>query len=495
MAKTDSATNSHSADLERGESFLDPRVAPLTDRILNNLPEEEDRNATRPSIWRVPLHLRKADQEAYEPKLVSIGPLHRGKSDLLPMEKVKRAYLRKLLNRSKENRLERYVQRILKCLPKARVQYSENLELLSDEDFAEMLVIDGCFIIEYFARRFFHSNDKVTSYLSRVRWSFSHINRDLLLLENQIPFFVLKILFGESVIPVCKNDRPLNLMLLATRFLDLDLPGDQYPEEGDVFHLLHLQHLCMNPKLVHERHGTYSSCIRRAMFPANLLLSAVSVVFFGLMYLIFFRRLPPIFGTEKLPRNQKMTPCATELVEAGVKFKKKVFREYEKACQLKVSFRDGKLEIPFLSVTDDTSAELRNLIALEQCCSHIKFTHFTSYCVFMDNIINTSDDVAVLKSCGILESMLGNDGEVAQLFNTLCEEVNLDTDNRYNKSLFEEVRKFCQFAHHQWRAKLVNTGFKNPWTLFSLVGSILLIALTATQTYFAVYTAFHPQKK
>ena len=176
----------------------------------------------------------------------------------------------------------------MKCLPKARVQYLE-------------MVIDGCFIIEYFARRFFHNNDKVTSYLSRVRWSFSHINRDLLLLENQIPFFVLKILFEESVIPVCKNDRPLNLMLLATRFLDLDLPGDQYPEEGDVFHLLHLQHLCMNPKLVHERHGTYSSCIRRAMFPANLLLSAVSVVFFGLMYLIFFRRLPPVQKSRGVP--------------------------------------------------------------------------------------------------------------------------------------------------------------------------------------------------
>ena len=490
MARTDSATNSHLVDLEMGESSADHRVAPLTDRILKNLPEQIDMEFPTPSIWRVQPHLRKADQEAYEPKLVSIGPLHHGKSDLLPMEKVKRAYLRKLLNRDKENRVERYVQKILNRLPDARVEYSENLELLTDEDFAEMLVIDGCFIIEYFARYVFHTNRKVP-YLARVRWGFSQLNRDLLLLENQIPFFILKALFEATVIPVTMKDRPLNLMMLACRFLDLDLPNHKYPKEDEVFHLLHLKHLCMDPNRVDERPGTDSPCKDLAMFPVRLLMSMVYIVFFGLMYLIFFRHWPPICGADKKWGNQKMIPCATELVEAGVEFKKRTFRQYEKACQLKVSFRDGKLKIPFLSVTDATSAQLRNLIALEQNCSHIESAHFTSYCVFMDNIINTCNDVAVLRSCGILESMLGNDAEVAKLFNTLCKEVNLETENHYNKILFEKVRKFCEFAHHQWRAKLINTGFKNPWTLFSLFGGILLIALTATQT---IYAAFPKQK-
>lgn len=127
---------------------LDPLVA----RIDQKLQEPIGGDGTGPSIWRVHPDMRKADEEAYEPKLVSIGPLHRGKARLLPMEQVKLAYLRSLRCRHNKNRLERYVAVIRKCLPRAKAQYSENIEL-SDDEFVEMLVVDGCFVIEYLARR------------------------------------------------------------------------------------------------------------------------------------------------------------------------------------------------------------------------------------------------------------------------------------------------------------------------------------------------------
>jgi hypothetical protein len=41
------------------------------------------------SIPAVPDDLRKSNESAYMPKLVSIGPRYKGKKELLPMEEIK----------------------------------------------------------------------------------------------------------------------------------------------------------------------------------------------------------------------------------------------------------------------------------------------------------------------------------------------------------------------------------------------------------------------
>ncbi|MQM00002.1 hypothetical protein Taro_032733 [Colocasia esculenta] len=130
----------------------------------------------------------------------------------------------------------------------ARAQYAEAIGL-SEDGLVEMLVLDGCFIIEYFVKRVFRQTAEMTP-LSGVRWGFSHLRRDLMLLENQIPFFVLVKLFSNSKIPffgTCQE--PLTLMEIALRFLDIKLPMVEHPNPKAV---LHLYHLCLNPQLVKE---------------------------------------------------------------------------------------------------------------------------------------------------------------------------------------------------------------------------------------------------
>ncbi|MQL99755.1 hypothetical protein Taro_032480 [Colocasia esculenta] len=106
-----------------------------------------------------------------------------------------------------------------------------------------------------------------------------------------------------------------------------------------------------------------------------------------------------------------MINCATELVDAGVHFKKKDVDKSEVInCFLKVSFAGGLLEIPFLKVESSTSSKLRNLIALEQCCPQVR-SYFTSYAILMDNIINTEGDVAILLGSNIIEGGRSNAGE------------------------------------------------------------------------------------
>ncbi|MQL99745.1 hypothetical protein Taro_032479, partial [Colocasia esculenta] len=109
-----------------------------------------------------------------------------------------------------------------------RAQYAEAIAL-SEDGLVEMLVLDRCFIIEYFVKRVFRQTAK-TAPLSVVRWGFSHLRRDLMILENQIPFFVLVKLFCNSKIPFFgTRQEPLTLMEIPLRFLNIKLPMAEHP--------------------------------------------------------------------------------------------------------------------------------------------------------------------------------------------------------------------------------------------------------------------------
>ncbi|KAK2661500.1 hypothetical protein Ddye_000074 [Dipteronia dyeriana] len=83
-------------------------------------------------------------------------------------------------------------------------------------------------------------------------------------------------------------------------------------------------------------------------------------------------------------------PCATNLVEAGIKLKK---GDYNNGLYIK--FKDGVLEIPPMIVDDMTEAFFRNIICFEQCWPGCT-AKFTSYAIILDNLINTTKDIDIL---------------------------------------------------------------------------------------------------
>ncbi|MQL88398.1 hypothetical protein Taro_020957 [Colocasia esculenta] len=176
-----------------------------------------------------------------------------------------------------------------------------------------------------------------------------------------------------------------------------------------------------------------------------------------------------------------MIPCATELRQAGVKFRQKDGVD----SYLKVSFSEGTMEIPRLSVEDATSRWLRNFIALEQCYPEVG-SYFTSYGILMDNIINTESDVTILRTHRIIETKLGSDKEVAKMFNTLCKGTHLKYQDHYNARLFKDMTEYSEVARHRWRASLERTHLRSPWAIISILAGFLLLALTLTQTVFTI---------
>lgn len=146
-------------------------------------------------IYRIPKRLRKWNNEAYTPHIVSIGPLHHGSTDLQAMEEHKLRYLKDFLLYTKVS-LEDYVKLLREREARIRNSYEETIKLGSDK-FLEMILVDAAFVIEVLFK--FHYNlindsDRIFS----KPWLISDIWYDILLLENQLPFFILEDFFVKA---------------------------------------------------------------------------------------------------------------------------------------------------------------------------------------------------------------------------------------------------------------------------------------------------------
>nr|GEV99019.1 uncharacterized protein [Tanacetum cinerariifolium] len=86
--------------------------------------------------------------------------------------------------------------KVLEVVEDARNCYIDgSTHVYNDEEFTRMMLRDGCFIL-FFIECIARANNKVflnSEYLGAL--GFANVSRDILLLENQIPFVVLEVLF------------------------------------------------------------------------------------------------------------------------------------------------------------------------------------------------------------------------------------------------------------------------------------------------------------
>ncbi|GAB2279630.1 hypothetical protein Dimus_014274 [Dionaea muscipula] len=148
----------------------------------------------RSIINKVPRNLKNgADQKNYIPQVVSLGPYHHGKSSvLLEMEQHKWRALDHILKRHDQD-INIYLNAMKELEEEARTCYERPVSY-SSEEFVQMMVLDGCFMLELFrgATEGFKAlgyaeNDPLFSLNSTI---FS-IRTDMIMLENQIPLFIL----------------------------------------------------------------------------------------------------------------------------------------------------------------------------------------------------------------------------------------------------------------------------------------------------------------
>ncbi|CAA7407616.1 unnamed protein product [Spirodela intermedia] len=422
--------------------------------IIGNLEQARKVESSRPwakiSIYRVPISLRGSEDEChYTPMTVSIGPFHRGaKQQLRAMELHKWRALQMVLRRSGHH-AGLYFDAARALERRARACYEGGGAPLSAEQFAEAMVLDGLFMLELFrgvaaAGGFealgYSPHDPVFAMNATMRAA----QRDMLLLENQIPMFVLDRLLGLQLGEPAQRGMAA---LLAARFFSLLSPTGG--GSGDI---------AFDP-LPHR----------------------------GLHCLDFLRRslLRTGGGASGDGRKQQMVPCVTELKKAGVSVRRRKGRFWD------IRFSNGVLQIPRLLVHDCTRSLFLNLIAFEQCHLQEARGHITAYVVFMDNLINSGEDVGFLHQRGVLEHSLGSDEEVAGLVNRLCRGVTVD--GGYLAALSAELNRHCGRRWNVWRATLWHHYFSSPWAIISFVAAVLLLILTFLQTFYGVYSYYRGQ--
>ncbi|XP_068640080.1 UPF0481 protein At3g47200-like [Aristolochia californica] len=440
-----------------------------------------------PTIVRVPHIIRRTNEEAYEPEILSIGPYHRENKRLLAMEKKKWKYLRDFCSRNEGLTLDEILNSVQELKKSARRCYSEDIPIGEDE-FGEMLVLDGCFILELFLKsqeRKSHVEEKKLYetdliFASSSEWILRCVARDLLLAENQLPFFVLLQLFNSFA----KTISSVSLVSLSVNFFktpyytiskaESSIHRDKdkksfHPEESSHLHLLHLVH---SHFMVTSDQG--NDPVRNFDSSRSLLPLVKQKHPFDDHRSHRLRPLPTV-------------PSAKRLQDAGIKFKRRKGGNF-----LDIKFENGVMEISHVLVDNYTNTFLRNLIAFEQANPALGKC-FTFYAAFMDFIVNTAEDVEILHQSGIIDHGLGSEKNIALMFNMMSKGLIVESDakDKYQK-LTRDIMKYYKTPWNMWRAKLNRDYFGNPWAIVSLAAGILAICLAITNTFFGIYRYYHP---
>uniref|UniRef100_A0ACD5X7Z4 Uncharacterized protein n=1 Tax=Avena sativa TaxID=4498 RepID=A0ACD5X7Z4_AVESA len=401
------------------------------------------------SIYRVPACIKDLNRKAYQPQVVSLGPLHHGEPHLLPMDLHKRRSLLHLLRRARKPLLE-FLAAVAGVAEQLEGAY-QGLQLVDDdchrgkettsrERFLELMVTDGCFLLEVMRTASglevndYAPNDPVFS-THGLLYTVPYIRRDMIIIENQLPLLVLDKLMAVET-GNHGNEDLINRMVL--RFLS---PAAWPLATG----------------------------VGLALHPLDILRRSI---LYGPT-----QTAPPAPPHHSAPDD--IIRSAEELYEAGIRFKRS-----QTSSLLDISFRRGVLRLPAIVVDDTTEYMLLNLMAFERLHAGAG-NEVTAYVFFMDNMIDTAADVALLTCRRIVHNTVGSDKAVAKLFSGLSRDVVLEPHSALD-DVHRQVNAYCRKRWNRWRANLVHTYFRSPWSFLSLAAAIFLLGMTIMQTIYTV---------
>ncbi|XP_049392333.1 putative UPF0481 protein At3g02645 [Solanum stenotomum] len=427
-------------------------VNQIFDKMFEDLDKSSFKSCT---IFKVNVRLRESNPDAYTPKMVSIGPYHRKNAQLRPMEKYKLLYLRRFLKRSEEFDVKYWIS-MLEYMKEEALMCYDDIEYLDTDDnheFCKMLLLDGCFVVEFIRECFNkYAEDGEDRIINFVDYKYNQILRDLLLLENQLPFFILDRLHSLTA----KDDEPLE-KLAITLFSQVVNLG--YMSEYGILCLMNL-----------SIYGFERRDMKHLLQVVHLVSCPIN-----------FKK----SSNNNDTKWNKVMPNATELSEAGVRFTKVNYTSL-----FYREFANGLMTIPSLDVVDGTETLLRNFIAYEQQSIDLQYLYFSDYAIFMDQLIDTDKDVSLLRRKGIIANWIGEDKEVASLFNKMGNGVTVYS-NFYYKEVFTKAVKHCdEKPWNRMKASLKHNYFSSPWVGASTMTVIILLILTTIQTILAIISAF-----
>lgn len=417
-------------EIEKLYSDLDLEAGEEEHRTVKNLNDEN-------CIYKVPDALRKLNEAIYTPQEVSIGPIHHYKKSLQPMTKEKKRYLKEFCNRVVGERVQRvkFLEKIRNTIKedeeKIRRSYEDGAHKVAENDqFVKMVLFDAVFILEYLLRNEDSKKYGDDSLLRRNGLRF-RIRQDFLLLENQLPFFILEKLYDHLL-----EDGEGNYTSfrdLAYEYLNRYNASAYKPSDKEILHFTDLV---------------------RSSLSANH---------------------PEMRSDEPIGKFYS----ATKLHGAAINFK-----ELRDECLLGVRFSStkGELRIPRLRIDHHTELLFRNLIALERC--HYKGEEYICHYVkLLDTLVAKTKDVDLL----IKNKIIKTDRDGASVKN-LIDKLSAETSEEYSiyYSLYKQLDQHYQNSWLKNSAYFREVYFGNLWRSTATVSAAVLLLFTFVQTICAV---------
>ncbi|OMO52290.1 hypothetical protein CCACVL1_29272 [Corchorus capsularis] len=346
----------------------------------------------------------------FTPRIVSIGPNYYKKRGLEDMEAQKFKYL----NRIQNNIRQRLLEAMRRLERETRNCYLKSFNRINSDDFVNMMLADGCFIIQLFRlnQQIRQGQQVINDPIFGNQWIISNLRLDLLMLENQLPFFVLQEIFSLTANLNSTQGGNTTLNQLALQFFESVWPSEDGENpisssniQGNTqLHLLALFHSSFINININEEPALDKSLSRR------------------------YSALPMkgwVYNAERLR-------------QAGLRL-----LEENSGNLLNIGLQRSRLRIPTLFINARSKIVLKNFLAYEQSNSHAT-PYFASLVMLFYSLIDTPKDVQLLRGRGILRGGSRNGEEVVALFSSLSKDIVLDPDDCLIAQQVQDINRHCK---------------------------------------------------
>ncbi|KAL5095728.1 hypothetical protein RYX36_000055 [Vicia faba] len=516
-------------------------------KIRESLDKElEDDGEFLVSIFNVPKPLMASDPYSYTPQQVAIGPYHFWSQELYEMERYKIASTKRFQNQLQSLKLEHIVDQLIRLDHKIRACYHKYLNF-NVETLVWMMVVDASFLLEFLQVYTIEDETMIPSVSSRMSHLIDYggrklghnvILKDIVMLENQIPLFILRKMLEFKFTSLELGDDMLYIMFIGLykeispfKLVERDYFNIVISERP---HLLDFLYNMIVPKLDEEleivvkhkdnKHGEnlYVNYVKKSLCEVwRLLLTLISLfekfkqcraikVMIWLPW-TFISNLPVVgiikqpieyflFSKEKeatkegnknlssndivnksLLIDEITIPSVTELSKSGVSF---VATKGDISTIL-FDVKTTTFYLPTISLDINSEVFMRNLVAYEASTVSEPLI-FTRYTELMNGIIDTEKDAKILREKGIILNHLKSDQEVANLWNGMSKSIKL-TRVPFLDKVIEDVNQHYNgnVSIKIWR--FIKVYVFASWQFLTFLAVIFLLCLMSLQVFCSFY--------
>nr|XP_043629718.1 putative UPF0481 protein At3g02645 [Erigeron canadensis] len=469
------------------------------------------------SVFNVPKSISRFKPEAYVPQAIALGPYHHFETHLYQMERYKVAIVKAFLNPDQVISFEPLViDRLRKVEPMIRACYHKYLDL-DDETLAWIVAIDGLFILDVLRHY-----GEIDRFIPKKLVNYAVLYRDMMVLENQMPLVILNEMRKIINTSPLDHDDDLELLSMLIGFCEVHSPlkltrtldNSIGTRNGtrNYLHLLDLMyHLIVNnesPKEgfriessqeeqvngvddIRRKHhvignmmddimemGQKLGKIRRFGKAINVI---VSIPWEKISNLLGFH-----IGKGLEKKDSEDHPRVTEIKIPSVSSLSKYGKIYFSPTtggirDTKFVSNEGTLYLPVITLEIYHDVILRNLVAYEFATSSSSM-ELAQYIDLMSGIIDTEEDVMLLKDKGIIIGTMPNTN-IVDFFNGM----NKSNEHKRGNQTVEQLNAYYnqRLGIKVWKfMKRKMRGSRKVLTIvFTILACLLMIVYSFCEVY------------